>query len=54
MNILYLAIHFNFNNNIILDVFIQTLYEYSKNLNFKLKEETFPGGKYYINNFFFT
>ena len=46
------TLHFNFNNNVILDDFIETLYEYSKNLNSKPKEETFTHSKYYINNFF--
>ena len=48
MSILNLATHLNFTNNIILHDFKEILYEHHKNLNSKLKVETFPGGKYYI------
>lgn len=51
MNILNLGTHLNFTNNIILHDFIEIAYEYSKNLNSKLEEETFPGRKYYIISF---
>lgn len=48
MSILNLATHLNFTNNIILHDFKEIASEYSKNLNSKLKVETFPGRKYYI------